>query len=126
MTKPQLEILQHSLGVDQYGRGARYRNYFVGSDPACRELVALGYMREYPASELTGGDPLFRVTQDGVKAMLAESPNPPKLTRGQRRYREWLSSGAADCGYPFGDWLKRKHDTDIPYEVMAEWELYGL
>lgn len=43
----KLRILQHSLGLDQYGAGRQYRNHFVtgeGSDgfPLCRELVAEG------------------------------------------------------------------------------------
>jgi len=41
LSSKQLEILQHSLGVDQYGRGEMYRNHFcAGADdePACREL----------------------------------------------------------------------------------------
>jgi hypothetical protein len=35
--------------------------------------------------------------------MLAESPQEPKLTRGQRRYRAFLR---ADYGLSFIDWLK--------------------
>jgi hypothetical protein len=43
------------------------------------------------------------VTEDGKRAMLAASPNPPKLTRSQRRYREFLD---ADSGLSFLEWLK--------------------
>jgi hypothetical protein len=106
MKERLLEILQHALGVDRYGRGEQYRNYFVaGGDIAtsCRELVALGFMIEHPASELTGGDPCFCVTDAGKKAMTAESPQPPKLTRSQQRYQRFLD---ADCGKPFKEWLK--------------------
>ncbi len=55
MTVRQLEILQHALGVDEYGRGQMYRNHFCagGSDEdICRELVALGYMRTFTRSYL--------------------------------------------------------------------------
>lgn len=103
LTKDQLHILQHSLGVDQYGRGQMFRNHYVGEDKTCRELVAMGLMTVHPASELTGGDPWFRVTHDGMVAMRQESPDPPKLSRSQKRYREFLN---ADCGYSFGEWLK--------------------
>lgn len=102
MTTEQLHILQHSLGVDQYGQGNPYRNHYVGGEMDCRPLVALGYMAEYPASELTGGHPLFRVTPAGKRAMSAESPAPPKLTRSQRQYREFLD---ADSGLSFMEWL---------------------
>jgi hypothetical protein len=105
LDKKQLEILQHALGVDEYGRGRMYRNHYVGGAQDLHPLVTLGLMREYPASELTGGSPLFRVTDAGKMAMVAASPKPPKLTRSQKRYRKVL---AADCGYTFGEWLKQK------------------
>ena len=106
MTAAQLQVLQHSLGVDQYGQGRMYRNHYVGECAECSQLVEMGFMRQYRASELTGGDPLFRVTDEGKAAMLAESPKPPKLTRSQQRYRRWLND-AADAGWSFGDWLKQ-------------------
>ncbi len=113
MTTEQLHILQHALGVDQYGRGQQYRNMYCagGKDiEICRDLVALGYMSKHYITELF---PYFNcsVTAEGKRAMLAESPNPPKLTRSQRRYREWLDSGTGDCGWKFGEWLKRKAEA---------------
>ena len=104
----KLHILQHSLGLDQYGDGKPYRAHFVagpGSDDydTCRQLVDDGLMIEYPPSQLTGGDSLFRVTPKGIDFVALNSPAPPKLTRSQKRYREWLKS---DCGYSFGEWLK--------------------
>jgi hypothetical protein len=104
MKPRQLEILQHALGVDKYGRGEMYRNHFCagGDDEAtCRELVALGYMRTFERSYL----PYYNctVTESGKSAMLAESPTPPKLSRSQKRYRAFLR---ADTGRPFGEWLK--------------------
>ena len=105
--KPRLlEILQHSLGVDKYGQGEMYRNHFcAGGDdePLCRELVEMGYMRVFApnASPL----PYYNctVTEAGKEAVRRESPKPPKLTRGQQRYREFLH---ADSGMSFIDWLK--------------------
>jgi hypothetical protein len=104
LTQRQLHVLQHSLGVDQYGQGPMYRNHFCagGDDEAtCRELVALGFMRTFERSYL----PYYNctVTAEGKAAMLAESPKPPKLTRSQERYRRFLR---ADCDRPFGEWLK--------------------
>lgn len=106
MTTRQLEILQHSLGVDQYGQGEMYRDHFCagGDDEViCRELVDLGYMRVFApnASPL----PYYncRVTQEGKDAVRRESPPPPKLTKSQQRYRAFLK---ADTGRSFGEWLK--------------------
>lgn len=104
LTPRQLEILQHSLGVDQYGQGQRYRNHFcagAGDEPTCRELVEMGYMETFVRSYL----PYYNctVTEPGKAAMLAQSPQPPKLTRSQERYRRFLH---ADTGESFGEWLK--------------------
>lgn len=104
----KLHILQHSLGLDQYGQGRQYRDHFVTGPGSkdydnCRELVDEGLMKEYPPSQLTGGDSLFRVTPKGIDFVAINSPAPPKLTRSQKRYRKWLKS---DCGRCFGEWLK--------------------
>lgn len=104
MTKCQLEILQHALGVDQYGQGEMYRNHFCagGDDEStCRELVALGYMETFERPYL----PYYNctVTDTGIFAMLSESPQAPKLSRAQKRYRRFLD---ADSGLSFIEWLK--------------------
>ncbi|CAN5571841.1 hypothetical protein BH10PSE14_BH10PSE14_06160 [soil metagenome] len=103
----QLHILQHSLGVDQYGQGERYRNHFVTGPGStdyrdCMSLVAQGLMTRRPGSPLTGGDDLFRVTPEGQQFVTAHSPAPPKLSRSQKRYRAWLD---ADCGFSFAEYL---------------------
>lgn len=97
MTARQLEILQHALGADKYGRRERYndRNYYIGEDVVANELSALGLMKKYPGNAATGGDPCYRVTDAGIKAMRDNSPNPPKLTRSQKRfarYRNWADA----------------------------------
>ncbi len=107
----KLGILQHALGLDQYGRGTKYRRYFVtgkGSDDyhTCRELVADGLMEDHGNHRITGGDTLFTVTAAGITFVAINSPKPPKLTAGQKRYREYLYSDG--CGENFGDWLKRR------------------
>lgn len=106
MNPRQLEILQHALGLDRYGQGAMYRNHFcAGGDDevVCRELVALGYMQTFERSYLPYYNCL--VTESGKRAVRAESPVPPKLTRSQKRYREFLE---ADTGYSFIEWLTRE------------------
>ena len=105
-----LDILQHALGRDQYGRGSDYRNHYCTGEGSrdfalCREAVAQGLMREHPPTQLSGGDHVFVVTDAG-KAYIAEhSPHAPKLTRCQVKYRRWLA--VADvCNVSFGDWLR--------------------
>jgi hypothetical protein len=110
MTKEQLHILQHALGVNEFGLGARYRNHYVGGADDCRPLVDIGYMIECKPRSISGGDVWFIVTEEGIKAMLDESPKPPKLTQSQKRYREFLNASEAfNC--TFREWLKmRKED----------------
>ena len=109
LTEDQLSILQHALGLDKYGQGQMYRNHFCAGgkdEDVCRELVAMGLMRVFApnASPL----PYYNcaITVEGIEAMRRESPKPPKLTRAQKRYREWLR--VSDL-IGFGDWLKRRH-----------------
>jgi len=104
----QLEILQHSLGVDQYGRGRQYRNYYVASAghhswTELLALVAAGLMGLRPGNAISGGGDVFFVTPAGRDYVAAHSPKPPKLTASQRRYRAFL---AEDSGLLFGEWLK--------------------
>lgn len=105
-----LHILQHSLGVDQYGQGDQYRNHFVTGEgstdhPICNDLVERGLMTVRRDSQMCGGMDIFHVTDAGKRWMAANSPPPPKLTKGQERYRRYL---AADSSLSFGDWLKSR------------------
>lgn len=109
LTPEQLQILQHALGVDKFGRGPMYRNHFcagAGDEPICRELVQLGLMETFERKWL----PYYNctVTEAGKRAMLRNSPKPPKLSRSEKRYREWLRVGDL---ISFGDWLRRKTDA---------------
>ena len=108
LTEPQLHILQHALGLDQYGQGEMYRNHFcagTGDEPTCRELVEMGLM--YVFRPKAPPYPYYNcaVTPEGKKVVREQSPKPPKLTPGQKRYRAFLH---ADTGMKFGEWLKAK------------------
>ncbi|NSX84422.1 hypothetical protein G6L86_02375 [Agrobacterium tumefaciens] len=108
MDAKKLHILQHSLGLDQYGRGTFYRNHFVTGEGSndhadCMALVEAGYMGVRKSHPLAGGDDGFWVTEAGKRAVREHSPTPPKLTRDQQRYRDWL---AYDGGMSFIDYLK--------------------
>lgn len=110
MRSDLLHILQHSLGVDQYGRGTQYRNRFItgpGSTdfPKCQELVELGLMKDHGPHPLCREDHLFTVTDEGKTAMHMNSPAAPKLSASQQRYQRFLD---ADSGMSFEDWLKHE------------------
>lgn len=107
-----LHVVQHALGVDEYGRGIQYRRHFVtgpGSTdhPICMDLVSRGLMERREGSALTGGDDCFLVTPAGRAWMSETSPTPPRLTRSQQRYRDYLD---ADSGLRFGEWVRHRRD----------------
>ena len=82
MTPKQREIMKHALGV---GRGSPgWRNHFVtgpGSDDYadCEALVAAGLMTKRSGGPLSGGDPVYRVTDAGQDALVGrpKTPNAP-------------------------------------------------
>lgn len=93
VSKRQLEIMQHALGLDQYGQGAMYRNHFCAggdTETVCRELVAMGLMKQHATTDLF---PDFNcsVTEAGIAAVREHSPKPPKKTRSQLRYERFMS-----------------------------------
>ena len=84
----RLQILQHSLGLDQYGDGRQYRNHFCtgpGSDDfgICRSLVEDGLMAERAGNALSGGDSIFHVTRSGIDYVALNSPARPALAKLQ-------------------------------------------
>ena len=106
----RLHVLQHTLGLNQYGQGAGHRNHFVTSEgttewPVCIAAVADGLMTQTKGNALTGGSDVFRVTPTGMTWVQQHSPKAPKLTRSQQAYRDYL---AADTGLSFGEWLKAR------------------
>ena len=113
MTPAQLQILQHSIGADEFGQFPKgnYRNHFV-TDPSgadgvvCESLVALGLMTRKDSHPLLPlGDAVYHVTEAGRATVAQESRKPPKRTRSQQRYEEYQQ---ADSGLSFIEWLKRR------------------
>lgn len=112
MEKELLHILQHSIGVDQYGQGDQYRNHFAtgpgGKDfEKCQQLCGMGLMRDLGTRNIWGNMHCFVVTQKGIEAVAIESPSPPKISRSKKRYQEYLEN--ADCFDNFRDFLR--YDT---------------
>ena len=79
MTPKQRDIMKHALGA---GRGAPgWRNHFVtgpGSDDYddCEALVAAGLMAKRSGGPLSGGDPVYRVTDAGQDALVGRPKTP--------------------------------------------------
>jgi hypothetical protein len=93
-----LHILQHSLGIDQYGQGRQYRNHFVTGPGSkdwddCRALVEAGLMVERLGNILSGGDSIFVVTPAGIEHVAMNSPKPPRVSRSQKRYQRFREYG---------------------------------
>jgi hypothetical protein len=114
LSKHQLQILQHSLGCDEFGRSRTDRNHFMThvdskDGPTCLELVSLGLMSNTKPVEWCGGMNLFCVTAEGKEQMRLQSPEPPpqeKLTRSKQRYLDYIR---ADSGLSFREWLGIKN-----------------
>jgi len=109
LPEAELHILRHALGVGEHGWERNYRNHFVtgpgGADHQhCMALVARGFMVQRAGNAITGGSDLFNVTQAGRAAVQEQTPPPPKLTRSQQRYQQFLRY---DGGVTFGEYLRR-------------------
>jgi hypothetical protein len=117
MADRALEILQHALGLDEYGRARSRvpgydRNHFCTGEGSvdfadCTAHVEAGRMERHGPSALYGGPSsyCFVVTELGRAFVREHSPKPPKKTRAQRRYERWLDVSDA-TGQSFGEWLK--------------------
>ncbi len=72
VSEEQRDILRHALGAGSGSMG--WRNHFVtgpGSTdyPHCEALVAAGLMQRRPGHPLSGGDPIYCVTESGRAAL---------------------------------------------------------
>ncbi len=112
MTPQQLHVLQHSMGLDEYGRGSKYRNRYVcDPQPLLESLVALGFMYDNGALQIADGMHVYCVTPAGEDAIERESPKAPKapkVSRSRQRYLDFLS---ADTGETFIEWLRRRKEV---------------
>lgn len=114
MITPELQIIRHSLGLDDCGSGRAYRNHFCTGPESddfktCEALVAEEMMSRRGPSDLSGGDFTYHVTKKGRDFEEANRPLVKKLTRSQERYRRFLN---ADTGWSFREFLK--HDQTAP------------
>lgn len=105
-----LQILQHTIGANQYGEipTGYERNHFVTGEQSkdwdkIQELIALGLMKCHGRPELAGGNYCFSCTPQGINTVIKESPAPPKVSRARRRYLRYLEIG--DLFESFRDFL---------------------
>lgn len=82
----KLNILRHSLGLKDDGKGRPYRNYFVTGEgctdyPLCMALVSEGLMTRRAGYELSGGYDVFCVTEAGRAAALSKAMPTPRETK---------------------------------------------
>lgn len=91
MRDESLHILQHALGLDDYGRGRSYRNHYVAGEdcdswPLLMAHVEAGRMVRHASRVLFGGPGqyCFAVTDEGREYVRTNSPAPPKSSRSQR------------------------------------------
>ena len=119
LSRAELHILRHAIGIDDAGND-RYpnarsederRNYYVTAAESwdglrCQALVAAGWMADLGPQGMMGGDHYYIVTDAGKAVVRLHKPAPPRLTRSQRRYREFLDSASGIL--KFGEWLKLK------------------
>lgn len=74
MTPAQIELGRHALGLPNRTRRS-YRNHFCAGPEHFdwqdwMQMVASGDARRYPATELSGGDDVFKLTRMGAEACL--------------------------------------------------------
>ena len=80
-TPRQVGILRHALGLKEDGSGRSYRRHFVtgpGSDDFddCEALARAGFMSKRNGSQLSGGDPIYLVTDAGAAIAKATRSQP--------------------------------------------------
>ena len=125
LTSEQLHILQHSLGVDQYGQGEMYRNRFRagGKDVAkCQELTKLGYMVERPP---VFNDPWWSVTEEGIKAVLEQSPKPQPKGKRWKCLAPWRDPKSSESdGYWFDVFAETR--SKARYQAFLELSDLGI
>ncbi|QCP88280.1 hypothetical protein EYE35_21165 [Cereibacter sphaeroides] len=74
MSQHQIKLARHALGLPNR-RKQSYRNHFVTGPgapdyEAWEAMVADGLAKKFPASALSGGDPVFILTPRGATAAL--------------------------------------------------------
>lgn len=116
MSEMTLDVLQHALGRDEYGRpnpsNPDYRNYYVASAghhswDVLVKAVADGLMERHKGNAITGGSDVFSVTDEGKVYIAEHSPKPPKLTRAQKRYRAWIEADSDLTFAEYNGWRSR-------------------
>lgn len=102
-TAEQIEILQHSLGIDREKRSP-WRNYYCdeAGAPQLEALVSLGLMSHGRA--VNESQRYYHVTAAGVAVAVDALPAP--YSRSKQRYRRFLSVSDVMPDLTFRDFLR--------------------
>jgi len=104
VTDKQLDLMRHALGYNYSPRHDR-NNFCAGigteDHGEILKLCEAGLMRAGRTIN-EGTSRYYVVTDEGHAMVSARQPPAPKLTRSQKRYREWLQ---AEVGCSFREWL---------------------
>ena len=104
-----LDILLHTLGLDDHRRAPWRNQYVTGAiDPPMADLVSVGLMEAVRRPGwFAGEDYPYRATDAGKVAEIAENERRnPKPSRSRARYLHYLFCADA-YGCSFGEYLRR-------------------
>ena len=96
VNEKQLHILQHTLGLNEYGEGRKYRNHFVTSK-GCSDYDSIQILIEnglmVKRCWLFTEQKCFSVTEKGIDFVENNSPKRPKISKSKARYQRYLEYG---------------------------------
>ena len=110
VSKKEIDILQHALGISDIRREP-FRNYYCSysGDPIMNLMIHKGLMSA--ANKINDGrDQYFIVTERGKEIAVANLPKPP--SRDRKRYLDFLKFSDAYCDVTFKEFLKKKLYTE--------------
>ncbi|MEF9677758.1 hypothetical protein ABRQ00_11255 [Pectobacterium aroidearum] len=122
ITQRQIEILQHTLGVNE-SRREPYRNYYVAgpqhyANSDLETLISAGMMTKSPAPKFCrDGDIVYSCTDVGRDTAISALPSPPKPTR----YSEYMD---ADSCMSFSEWLLGWKAPEVEYRSDGKCRMF--
>lgn len=119
MTQQQLEIMKHTLGINECNREP-YRNYFLAGrghpdNAVLDSLVSVGMMTKRQAPGFcSDGEIVYCCTELGRNAAIASLPTPKKQKRTAfDEYNE------LECCESFGEWLLGHRLPRFEYDLSS-------
>ena len=108
-----MDISNYQRGLMAHTVSDPGRNWFgtgKGKDATeFDDLVRGGMAIKRAAPSWSGDEVIYSLTRMGKKYLVDTTPEPPKTTRGQRRYRAYLNSESNES---FIEWLSNSYWKD--------------